>query len=821
MSGVQRHLPSGTVSLLFTDIEGSTKLLHELGEEAYADALAAHRRVLREAFEAHEGVEVDTQGDAFFVAFPTASGALRAAAEAQEALASGLIRVRMGLHTATPHLSAEGYVGADVHKGARIAAAGHGGQVLLSAETREEVLDELPLTDLGEHRVKDFAEPVGIFQLGQERFPPLRTISNTNLPRLASSFVGREREVSEVAALLKNGARLLTLTGPGGTGKTRLAIEAAAELVPEFKAGVFFVGLAPLRDPALVTETIAQTLGAKDGLTDHIGERELLLLLDNLEQVVAAAPDLASLVEACPNLRLLSTSRELLRVRGEVEYPVLPLADREAVELFCARAGTEADESVRELCRALDNLPLALELAAARASVLSPTQILKRLSQRLDLLKDGRDADPRQQTLRATIEWSYDLLSREEQRLFARLSVFSGGCTLETAEEVAEVDLDTLQSLVDKSLVRRVDERFSMLETIREYAAERLEGSGEANELRRRHAEHFLALAEEAEPDLLRGASAKQWPERLEREHDNLRAALDHFEVSGETELALRLSGALSEFWVARGHLVEGRRRLESALAADDRPTLVRAKALNGASGLAANTGDIAAATVRAEEALGLARALGDAWTIANALWSLGYLAVEEGEVDRALPLVEESVRIFGELGEEANAIGATRTLAFTYERSGDTKRAVALHEDNLRRARALRDGEVEALTLAVLATMYVLYEGRVKDALPMLGEAYRIHRDLGERLAIMGDLYRFAGALAVAGKAGKAARLLSSAEVLREEFGSDVPWIREMNEGTLATVRAQLDEAAFSEASEQGRKLTPDEAVALALALD
>ena len=407
---MRSDLPTGTVTFLFTDVEGSTKLLHELGAEAYAEALAEHRQVIREAFVSHGGVEVDTQGDAFFVAFPTAPGALEAAQDAREALAQGLIRVRMGLHTGTPYLAEEGYVGDDVHLAARVAASAHGGQIVLSQATRAFLDERFVLSDLGEHRLKDFAEPVWIFQLGADRFPPLKTISNTNLPRPASSFVGREREVEEVVALLRDGARLLTLTGPGGSGKTRLAIEAAAELVPEFKAGVFWVGLAPLRDPALVTDTIAQTLGAKDGLADHIGERELLLLLDNLEQVVDAAPELSSLVEACPNLRLLVTSRELLRVRGEVEYPVLPLAEPEAVGLFCARAGAEPDPTVHELCRALDNLPLALELAAARASVLSPKQILERLSGRLDLLKGGRDADPRQQTLRATIEWSYELL---------------------------------------------------------------------------------------------------------------------------------------------------------------------------------------------------------------------------------------------------------------------------------------------------------------------------------------------------------------------------------------------------------------------------
>ena len=468
---MQRDLPSGTVTFLFTDIEGSTKLLHELGADGYAAALAEHRRILRKAFSAHGGVEVDTQGDAFLVAFPTAPGALRAAAAAQETLARGPIRVRMGLHTGMPHLTEEGYVGQVVHEGARIAAAGHGGQVLVSAATVA-LIGSDGLSDLGEHRLKDFDQPVALCQLGEERFPPLRTISNTNLPRPASSFVGRESEVAEVAALLRDGARLLTLTGPGGTGKTRLAIEAAATLVPEFKAGVFWVGLAPVRDPALVTETIGQTIGAKDGLAAHVGERELLLLIDNLEQVVEAAPELAALVETCPHLRLLVTSRELLRVRGEVGYAVLPLADPDAVELFCARAQAAPDDTVRQLCHALDNLPLAIELAAARASVLTPAQILERLAGRLDLLRGGRDADPRQQTLRTTIAWSFDLLTPEEQLLFARLAVFAGGATLEAAEAVAQAELDALQSLVDKSLLRHTEERFWMLETIREYATE-------------------------------------------------------------------------------------------------------------------------------------------------------------------------------------------------------------------------------------------------------------------------------------------------------------------------------------------------------------
>ncbi len=657
-------LPSGTVTFLFTDVEGSTKLLHDLGADAYAKALADHRRALREAFTRQGGVEVDTQGDAFFVAFPTAPGALRAAADAQRALGDGPIRVRMGIHTGTPHLSDEGYVGQDVHKGARIAAAGHGGQVLVSKDTRELAGVDVDLTDLGEHRLKDFERPVWIFQLGSDRFPPLKTLSNTNLPRPASSFVGREREVSEVASLLRDGTRLLSLTGPGGTGKTRLAVEAGVELVPEFKNGVFWVGLAALRDPVLVTETIAQTLGANDGLTEYVGEREMLLLLDNFEQVVEAAPEVAALLEGCPNLRLLVTSREVLRVRGEVEYAVPPLALPEAIELFCARSQLQPDDAIAELCRALDNLPLAIELAAARTSVLSPAQIIERLSQRLDLLKGGRDAEARQATLRATIEWSHDLLTEEERRLFARLAVFRGGCMLDAAEEVAKADLDTMQSLVHKSLLRHRDERFWMLETIREFAAGRLDKSGEADEMLRRHAEHFVSLAEAAFPNL-RG-SPKEWLDRLEREHENIRAALDRLEASGETELALQLAGAVSRFWYLRGHFAEGRRRLESLLPANASPTAARARALNGAAVMAANSGDIATARLRAEEALAIHRALDDAWGTAYSVYMLGFMACEEGDFSAAKPLFEESLRAFRELDDEHYTLLATDALSWT-----------------------------------------------------------------------------------------------------------------------------------------------------------
>jgi predicted ATPase len=812
---MRRVLPAGTVTFLFTDIEGSTGLLHALGGR-YADVLAEHRRRLREVFAANGGVEVDMQGDAFLIAFARAADAVAAAQAAQQALARSPVRVRMGLHTGEPQLTEEGYVGLDVHKGARIAAAAHGGQVLVSRETRVLLDDADLLSDLGEHRVKDFETPVWLYQLGAEDFPPLKTIANTNLPRPASSFVGRKREVGEVVSLLRGGARLLTLFGPGGSGKTRVSIEAASELVACFRNGVFWVGLAPLRDPALVAETIAQTLGAKDGLVVHIGERELLLLLDNFEHVVEAAPELSSLLQACPNLRLLVSSRELLRIKGEVEYLLPPLAESEAVELFCARSRLDADGVIAELCRRLDNLPLAVELAAARTSILSPAQILERLSERLDLLKGGRDAEARQQTLRATVEWSYELLDGEEQRLFRRLSVFVGGCTLEAADAVCGADLDTLQSLVDRSLVRHTQERLWMLETIGEYALEQLEGSNEAAQLRHRHAQHFLAVAEAAEPHLVEYSS--EWLDRLEREHDNLRAALAWLTASGESELVLRLAGALARFWDERGYLAEGRRRLESALRADDRATAARAKALNGAADMAVSLGDSAQARLRAEAGLSLHRSLGDQLGTAVSEFLLGLAVADEGDLAQARTLFEDSTRQFGELGADPYMLVTTRMLAWMSYELGDRERGRALHEENLRRARALRNEHVEASTLAALA-MIAVDEDRLDDAVSSLKESHQIHRNLGDRHGIARDLCRIARVLSSLGKAKTAATLLSTAEALHEEIGATSrPWLAEMNRQTLIAIHTHLDEATFAHTREHGRALAADEALELAL---
>jgi predicted ATPase/class 3 adenylate cyclase len=819
-AAVRRDLPSGTVTFLFTDVEGSTRLLHELGAEGYATALAEHRRAIREACAQEGGVEVDTQGDAFFFAFPRAPDAVAAASAMTESLKDGPVQVRVGLHTGTPLVAAEGYVGDDVHFAARVAASGHGGQVILSAATARalEPSDTVSqgLLDLGEHRLRDIADAVSIFQLGDGSFPPLKTISNTNLPRPASSFVGREVELRELLSRIEAGARLVTLTGPGGSGKTRLAIEAAATLVPEYKAGVFWVGLAPLRDPALVTETISQTLGARDGLTEHVGERELLLLLDNLEQVVEAAPELTALLQACPNLALLVTSRELLRVSGEVEYPVPPLAEPEAVSLFCERAQLEPSGAIAELCARLDDLPLAVELAAARTKALSPAQILERLSERLDLLTGGRDADPRQQTLRATIEWSHELLSPEEQQLFARLSVFAGGCTLEAAAEVADADLDTMQSLVEKSLLRFSRERYWMLETIREYAAEKLEASKLAEELREGHAEYFSALAEEAYPQLT--GSPKQWLGRLEAENDNLRTALDHLEAARDTQRALQLAGALWKFWDMRSHVTEGGRRLERVLAEDSLPTPARARALNGATAMALMSNDTETARARAVAALALYTDLGDERGIAGSIQLCGNVEARDEHFERALELFEDALGRFEKLGDDHHILLEMRLVAWMHHELGDVSAARALHEEVVRRAKATGDLRMQATSIGALGE-YALREGRVEDALPLLSAGFRISRDIGERAEILVALWRFAYGLALAGRPTDAARVYSAAETMREEMG--VPaysWMQEINDETRAKIHAQLADKSFAEALEEGRMLTPEGAVELAL---
>jgi predicted ATPase len=617
--------------------------------------------------------------------------------------------------------------------------------------------------------------------------------------------------------------RLLTLTGPGGTGKTRLGLQAAAGASEDYPDGVFWVPLAALRDPALVLEEAAQALGAKDGLAEHIAGKQLLLLFDNFEQVVEAARPLAELLSACPRLQVLVTSREPLRITGEHEYPVPPLVHEEGVGFFLARARAvkpdfQAEDAVAEICRRLDDLPLALELAAARVKALTATQILERLEQRLGLLTGGaRDQPERQRTLRATIEWSYDLLADEERRLFARLAVFRGGCTLEAAETIVGADLDTLQSLVDKSLVRvRAGDRFWMLETIREFAAERLEASGEADELGRRHAEHFLALAEETE-ELAREVDTVTL-ERLEREADNLRAALDLLAASGETQLVLRLAAALDDFWGVMGYLGEGRRRLELALAADETPTAARAKALNAAADMAVGHGDAAAARLRAGEALALHRRFENTWGVAVALYILGHAAADDEDYETARRLWEEAEPLFTEVGDSFDALMTMRMLSWAYAELGEPGRAQRLMQDVLEQARAAGDKHVVVHALESLA-IDAAVDARVEDATSMLAEAWALNCELGDRLREAVIVFRFARVLALAGRADSAAQLLATGETLQEKMGAaPMAWLKRGNDDALTRIREVLGETGLAEAWAKGRTLTADEAVSLAL---
>jgi predicted ATPase/class 3 adenylate cyclase len=821
-----RNLPSGTVTFLFTDVEGSTRLLHALGAEAYGAALAEHRRLLRDAFAAHGGIEVDTQGDAFFVAFPTAPGALAAAAAARDALSSGPIRVRIGLHTGTPHLTDEGYVGADVHRAARIAAAGHGGQILVSAATAQ-LVDAGELHDLGEHRLKDLSAQERIFQLGAEEHPPLKTLHQTNLPVPATPFLGRQAELDEIGGLIaRDGVRVVTLTGPGGTGKTRLALQAAASAADAFPGGVWWVPLAALRDPALVLESAAKALGASGDLGEHIGDTRLLLVLDNFEHLVAAAGELAPLLARCPKLALLVTSREPLHLAGEHEYAVDPLRRPEAVELFMTRAlaarrDVVANGEVAQICERLDDLPLAIELAAARVKVLSPAALLERLEQRLPVLTGGtRDAPDRQRTLRATIEWSHELLTADEQRLFARLAIFRGGCTLDAAEAVANADLDTLGSLIDKSLVRVRGDRFWMLETIREFAAERLDASGEADALRQRHAEFLLALAEEAEPHVR--SDSQPWMERLEAEHDNLRGGLDHLEASDSRQFQ-RLAGALWRFWYLHSHFAEGRRRIEAALATDDQPTPARAKLLHGGSVMGQSLGDNAIGLRYAREALDLERLLGNQWGVAYASMMIGNSLSELHDESRDLPAARdwlaESARLFKALGDRHYGLMAQHNQAWITGELGDRDAEQRLHEDDLVVAREIGNEAIEADSLAQLG-MAARDDGRLEDAIELLREAIRIDHRRGMTLNVATQLGRLSSILVRAGEHRLSAILLGASEALIGHLGAELPWwvVRRDAETVELLEAAGFRGPELDEARIDGEARTVDDAVALAL---
>jgi predicted ATPase/class 3 adenylate cyclase/Tfp pilus assembly protein PilF len=962
-------LPAGTITFLFSDIEGSTRLW-EQHPAAMKTALARHDMFLREAIEANGGAVFKTIGDAFCAAFPNPLAALSAAVTAQRALhaadwgAIGALRVRMAIHTGTAEERGGDYFGPPLNRVARLLPAAHGGQTLLSLATVELIRDQLPadvsLHDLGEHRLKDPVRPERVFQLIVSGlpadFPALKSLDAFphNLPIQLTSFIGREREVAEVKRLLtptpfapspspeqssfrRGGGgwgervRLLTLMGTGGVGKTRLALQAAADLLEQFPDGVWLVELAPLPDPSLVPQAVASALCVREEsgrrllttLTDYLCAKNLLLILDNCEHVVAACAQLAEhLLHGCSHLRILATSRAALGIGGEttllvpslslpdprILLPFETLSQYEAVRLFIDRAlaalpgfsvTNQNAPAVAQICHRLDGIPLAIELAAARVKVLAVEQILARLSDRFRLLTGGsRTALPRQQTLSALIDWSYDLLAENERVLLRRLSVFAGGWSLEAAEAVASDEwrvasddkhdtrhpatplrtgpsgvtpqdvLDLLTQLVDKSLVltegQNSETRYRMSETIREYGQDKLLQAEEAARLRQRHCDYFCRLAETANPQL-RGPQQTEWLNRLEREHDNLRAALGWSLEGEEVEIALRLSGALWRFWLMRGYLSEGRTWLDGALArveaerdSAQSSASARAKVFDGAGALALTQRDYKRARACFERGLELFRQLGDKAGMGTVFNSLGAIAQDQANYAQAQSFFEASLALRREIGEQWGIASSLNNLGLVALQQGDYERAHAFFEENLNLRRALGDKRGLALALTNLGVV-ALYRGDYAQAAALCTEGLAFFRELGNKRGIaaalanlgraalyqsdyararalqtesltlfqqLGDqggiaecLEALAGAAGAQGQPLRAARLFGAAEALREKIGVPLsPADRPTYDRTVAAARAQLDASAFTTAWTAGRALTMEQAVSEAL---
>jgi len=925
------ELASGTVTFLFTDVEGSTRLL-ERYPEAYRSAIARHHTILREAVEQNHGSLFETVGDAVYAAFGTPGDAVLAALRAQRDLhgaawgALGPLRVRMALHTGEVERQGHHYFGAALYRCGRLMNAAHGGQVLLSTATVELVRDALPaaagLRDLGEHRLRDVTRPEHIFQLTAPGvpvdFPPLRTLGSfpNNLPVQPTPFIGRTREIATARGLLQHPeTRLLTLTGPGGVGKTRLGLQLAADVLREFPNGAFFVDLAPVISPDLVIPIVARTLSVKetvnrpdfDTLKEYLRDRHLLLVLDNFEHVLPSAAQVAELLALCPGLRVLVTSREALHLRGERQYAVPPLAlpDRsraqaadqvtgyEAIQLFIERAQAVQPDfavsdrnahAIAEICHRLDGLPLCIELAAARVNVFTPETLLARLEHRLAVLTSGpRDVPARQQTLRQAIGWSYDLLTPGEQTLYRRLAVFVGGCTLTAAEEVvqgggSDTSLDVVNgmaSLVDKSLLRREERagelRFRMLETLREYALERLTASEEADRLQRVHADYYLGFAEQAESGLLGGLATRpgpseprwrqvEWLDRLQEDHDNMRAALSWFLRCGPADHGLRLGGALRLFWRSRGNPTEGREWMSALLAlpAAQNRSRGRAKALFTAGGFANQQGDYVEARARFEESLDIYRDLGNIHGIGWVLVALGVLTRYEGNHVGARSLLEESLRLMeqagdietmaaslGNLGLIARDLGDADVaeahldkslalwcklgdrvgigwvlggLAMVARARGKFEVASARTEESLAAWRELGDRQNTANVLSTAARL-ARDLGEFALARARLAESVEIFKDLGDRRGVAFALEGFAGLAADEGQPLRAHCLAAAAAMLRRIIGAAPPpaWRADL-EQSLEAVSRGLDRDTIEEANARGRSMALSEAIAFAL---
>ncbi|MDP8928589.1 MAG: AAA family ATPase [Actinomycetota bacterium] len=870
-------LPTGTVTFLFTDVEGSTRLLERLGER-YRDVQHRHDAIIRGAIADGDGREVSTEGDSFFAVFPSPAGAVQGAVEAQRELAAttwpegAAVRVRMGLHTGEGSLGGDNYLGLDVNRAARIAEAAHGGQILISDATRSLIERRLPpgtrLRDLGRHRLKDLTQPERLYQVvieGLEQdFPQPRALDArpNNLPVQLTRFIGRSDEIAQIGELLVSN-RLVTLIGPGGTGKTRLALQVAAEALADFGDGVFFVDLSAVTIPELVPAAIAAALDVReepgrpmiDALGDYLRDKELLLVLDNFEQVVeAGAGVLEPLLRIAPEVKALVTSRLPLHLYGEQEFPVPPLALPdpqhlpdlealrlfEAIALFVARAaGAKPDfrltadnaRAVAEITARLDGLPLAIELAASRVKLLPPQALLARLRQRLPLLSaQDRNVPERQRTLRRTIEWSYELLDDAEQRMFARLAVFTGGAELEAVEAVVNPDgelgldaLEGLASLVDNNLVRSVggpegEPRFTMLETIREYGLERLSEWDEESAFRRRHAEHWIEVVEQAAEGLA-GPDQAAWTRRLEHDHDNFRSALSWALQSGEAELGLRLAATLRDFWRLGSHVREGVRWLRELLAlpAAAGRTLLRARALTVAGELHGWIGDPEAYLRYAEEAVAIYRDLGDSRVRPEALAALGWAQLQVGRLEAARASLREAKELYigqgdrQEVGESNMALGI---LAFL---EGRANQARPLYEDALETFKDLRNTYFVALVEGMLGQVDGT-EGKFEAAAQRYRTSLSTYRQIDNLMGTAWVLYSFAHLALLRGQHERALRLVGASDALLEGVG-ELPALVSATMGDVgAAARSFLDEATAKRVYQEGLAMELEDAVAYAV---
>ena len=872
-----QDLPTGTLTFLFTDVEGSTRLLEQLGEQ-YREVQQRHDAVLRAAINEHDGRVVSTEGDSFFAVFSSASDAVLAAVEAQRELAAAswpsapALRVRMGLHTGEGVLGGDNYLGLDVNRAARIAAAAHGEQVLLSDATQCLVERSLPagtrVRGLGQHRFKNLTQPERLFQLIiedlRQDFPPPRTLDArpNNLPGQLTRFIGRSGEIATVRELLGRN-RLLTLTGTGGTGKTRLSLEVAADSLADFADGVFFVDLSAVEDGTLVPAAIAAVLGVReqdgpliDAVADHLRDKELLLVLDNFEQIVDAGPAVIEpLLRAAPKVKTLVASRIPLRLYGEQQFHVPPLAlpdllhlpdpealaQTEAVALFAERAAavrpgfritSDNAAAVAEITARVDGLPLAIELVASRVKILPPERLLARLTERLPLLSTAdRNVPERQRTLRRTIEWSYELLSDAEKQMFARQAVFSGGADIDAVDAVVnpagELGIDTLDGLaamVENNLVRSVDtpdgeSRFTILETIREYGLERLAEAEEEMLVRCRHAEHWIELGERASP-ALSGPDQAAWTRRLERDQDNFRSALTWALHAGEAELGLRLGAALGEFWRLGSRPREGVRWLTDLLALPGaaEKTLLRARALSAAAELHGWIADPEAYLRLAEEALQIFRELEAEQAMPRAIANLGWAQLQNGRPQDAAPMLAEARALNIGLGDRQAAASCGMGLGLLALMTGRLEEARAMYGDALQTFEYLGNTYYVGLVQAMLAQTD-RNAGDLDAAEERLCSSLSSFRAIESVMGTAWALYQFADLAVQRGRHERALRLVAASEKLLDEVGGELPAPVVATTGDLGAItRASLDELTAERAHREGLAMTAEEAVAYAV---